>query len=482
LDVGDHVRIIRKSNYECVHRTRVRQLFPLFHQGRSFVSTGYQLCAINEIDALSRRHGMQLPEIDESVFTNLWELSKKMRPFTPEVKPLTWDELISKSPSSKRKRIQHARELYLRDGLQPQDNNVTAFIKYEKWEHHKMEEELVKPMEHNSPRLIQYRSFKYTYKLLTMLRPIEDMFWKRDRNMKWLPMHKRTFAKGMTSWQIAANLRWKWEQFKDPIAILLDYSRMDAHMREKLRENAEWRQYLRFNRTKQFRKMLEVQRVNRVSTRHGLKYIIRATMMSGEGNTAIGDSETNEVILCDTYTLEALLTICGDDAVIMMERRDYDPSSEQNFAKYGMVAKTEICLSFSDITFCQCKPLRISGGWRMVRDPFRVMSRSAYTCKQYQGKAWLKLMSAIGIGELSCNTGVPVLQEFAMMIWRSAGYGRDSIFEKDYMVRRMDKIVTKRVPVTQAARLDFALAFEISVTEQIGMETHFQTVDLPCLL
>jgi len=450
--------------------------------GRNFVSTGYQLCPANECDALTNRHGIELPPVNMGKMRELRDFSNRLRPRVIPIEPMTWPQLIESVPRNRKKRVQQAALEVERDGLTELDRRVKAFIKYEKWENYKFEELLEKPMETTNPRMIQYRDSKFTYSLARYARPIEEIIWKRDANMKWLPKKKRTFAKGMTSWEVGANAWWKFNSIADCLIIEIDYSRMDAYLRWELREHTEVPLYERFNNSRKFRELMLAMKKNVVKSKGGLKWEILGTMMSGEYVTSLTDSVINEIILRAIFGEHAKYLICGDDAVVFIPRALYDPSMLDKFAGYGMKAKTNVHSDFSRLSFCQCSPVRVQGRWRMIRNPHRVMSRTAYTCKSYQGKAWLKLMAAIGVGELSCNDGVPILQSYAHMVWRSAGYGRNAKFEADYLDRRLDRVTTRLETVTNQSRLDFAMSFDIPIAEQLMLEELFDNTMLPCLL
>jgi hypothetical protein len=288
----------------------------------------------------------------------------------------------------------------------------------------------------------------------------------------------------MNSWQIAANLRWQASQFKYPVFILLDYSKMDAHLRELLRECVEWSTYLKAFASDAFlRFLLGFQRRNKVRSMNDLFWYIVATMMSGEYNTSLGDTLINDAITA--YMLRMIKhgkLLNGDDGVIIVERADLDRVDYSWFTRFGMNAKVEVVDDFTKIKFCQCQPIRVNGVWRMVRDPNRVLSKSSYTIKTLSGNAWTKLVGAIGLGELSCNTGVPILQSFAHLLYRSAGCKTSAGLLNDYMYMRHDKITTKREPVTNQSRLDFNDAFGISPDEQRGLESMFDSIILPILL
>lgn len=464
---------------ECVHKTRLTQIVPMLAIEGNHVCGCYELCSINERVALVKRHGVALPVIDDNRLMALGQFVRKHRK-TRLVEPLTWDELEADVPKSRLKRVQNARANLVSEGWSNRYCKAKAFIKFEKWEAYEVLSELERPMITKSPRLIQYRSPEYTYQLALFLRSIEKYVFNTDYNGRYLRMHEKEFSKGMTSWEIANNLWRKASRLRQPKFTLLDYSRMDAHLRYLLRKVAEWDVYKRMIKDPFFWWLLDQQIQNSVSTRNRNFWKVVATMLSGEYNTSLGDSEINRNIL--KFLLQAIshyLLICGDDGVVMTELDA--PTENLDFAQFGMVAKVVITTDFSQVEYCQCKPVRICGSWRMVRNPYRIMSRTCYSTKRYVGVGWLKLLSSIGICELSCNNGVPVLQAYADMLYRSGGQQPDMKMVAEIMEHRRDKITAKKLPVTQQARVDFWMSFGIPPARQEELEQLFDETILPCL-
>jgi hypothetical protein len=477
-EVGDHVTIKPSSPPECVHKSKLTQLVPILAIDGNYVCGCYTLCSVNERVARNERHAVPFPMIDDDRLKELGTFVRKHRKVR-QLEPLTWDELISDVPKNRKRRVELARDTFYREGWSNRYTKVKAFIKFEKWEAYGILSEMDKPMSVKAPRLIQYRDPVYTYMIALFERAIEHYVFNTDYNGKYVPTHKKEFAKSMTSWEIANNLYRKSLKFRKPKFTMLDYSRMDATLRRLLREVAEWSVYRRCIRDPFFWWLLEQQIKNNVSTRNGNFWTIIGTMMSGEYNTSLGDSEINRNMLKKLmeFIMHEML-VCGDDGVVITED---SVDTNFDFAQYGMIAKISTTTEFTQVDFCQCRPIRVCGQWRMVRNPYRVMSRSAYTTKTLVGKGWVKLLGSIGICELSCNTGVPILQSYANMLYRSANRITDQLMISEYMAQRRDKITDKLLPVTDEARIDFWMAYDISPSQQREMEQLFDDVELPCL-
>lgn len=477
---GDHVTTNFNQPIECVHKSKVTQLVPLLNVPGNFVCTAYTTCGMNERVALAERHGIPLPPANEDRIVDLGKFVHRQFKRVPELEPMTWEELLADVPKNRVPRVRMARDA-LQTGWSQKYTMAQSFIKFEKWEAYMVDQMLEKPMQVKSPRLIQCRPPMYTYSLAKYLRRIEQYLLTHDPSGRRYNNRNSPFAKSMTSWQIGANIAYKARQFSNPCYIMLDYSRMDSTLRKSLRESVEWSLYRRFIHDPWFWELLKAQERNKVTTRWGNYWTIIGTMLSGEYNTSIGDTIINWSIL--KYLFQQVhheLIINGDDAVIIIEQADLG-KVDLDFGQFGMIAKVDYAYDIGDVSFCQCTPMRINGAWRMVRNWNRVMSRSAYTTKQYEGKAWLKLLGSIGVGEMSCNNGVPVLQSYACMLWRSSGNIVDERMLSDYMYMRRDKITTRLQPITMQARLDFEYSFGVAIATQLSLESLFDNTVLPCL-
>jgi len=445
----------------------------------NFVSTCFYACQNNEWVAIVARHAVELPPADDALIGKVRKYYHG-RYCVPAIQPMSWEELIADVSQSRRKRVTMAYDEN-KLGYQKRWEKVKAFVKFEKWPAYTLDG-TSEDLRNKAARLIQFRRPEFTYNLARYLRPIEHYIFSHDETGRWLKLHQRTFAKGMTSWQVANNLYRKSQQFAHPIYIMCDYSKMDAHLRLKMREMLEWSFYRRFNPDVEFRRLLRVQEHNIVESIAGTKWKIDGTMMSGEYNTSLGDSLINDELM--SYWLRDVKhakLINGDDGVMIVEAEDISKLDMDFFLKVGMKLKVELESEFSRVSFCQCSPCFIFGSWRMVRNPYRVMSRAAYTTKNLNGRGWLKLLGSIGMGELACNGGFPVLQAYSQMLIRSAnGQFSQALFD-DYMDMRVDKTSKHALPVTAAARRSFQESFGISIGQQLDLEQCFDRTILPVL-
>jgi len=386
-----------------------------------------------------------------------------MRDLPPKpIRPYSQQHIINAAFGYKRQMIRRAFEEYNERGWQDSYTKIKAFIKFEK-----AADRYDDPLEFKTPRLIQHRDPAYCYTLAQYLSPVSDqVFSKRWGGKTRLPW----FTKGLDTWgvgeRIAAMRR------KGDVFILLDHSRYDSTLRAELRQMVEYRYYKQWFKNDQWLSyMLDQQINNKGTTKSGIKYEVHGTMMSGEYNTSLGDSLLNYALI-RTWVGDSADIICnGDDSVVCLPRDVFDSLDPTFFEDAGFKTKMQVVYDIHDVDYCQMKPCLISGRWRMVRDPTRFLSRVAYTCKTLQGAAWEDLAWSIGAGELSCNGGVPVLQEVASCIVRDNPNGKSDWLDR-YMLenRRNDKIDVSCHAITDEARLSFWLCLGISVDQQLDME------------
>lgn len=423
-------------------------------------------CVHNELVALSNRHLVQRLVTKKRVaqrVANHWHMNLpqfKTRKYSEE-------EVIKNTSLVRRKRVKLAFEKIRERGLLDKDCNVQAFIKHEKSN--------VPDYADKAPRLIQYRSFKFTAAFQQYLQPIEHQIFKLGQNfgMRSKP-NERLFAKGLNSWQRGEWVSHHWSKFSKPKAWLWDVSRLDAHMSKFLRELIEFPTYHRCN--KNTRWFTSKMASNKCWTANGIHYTSRYTMCSGEACTSLGDSIVVAAALKYAYrNVKHSMLVDGDDSIIITES---DAEIDNIFDDLGLPMKLEIANSIHEVDFCQCRPIRVGGRWRMVRDPIRILSRSPVTIKNFTGdQAYRDWLSSVGVGELACNDGVPVIQEWSIKL-KSYGNMRKH-FVDEVLIRRIGEKFTGPRPITSQAREDFALAFGIMPDTQRQWESEIRKRAVP---
>jgi hypothetical protein len=205
--------------------------------------------------------------------------------------------------------------------------------------------------------------------------------------------------------------------------------------------------------------------------------------MSGDCNTALGNCVINYGLL-STWAREAGITaafyVDGDDSVLIYDRKeqhlvdDLDPTDW--FLRWGMESKVEVAQQFEHCEFCQSRPVWDGVGWRMVRNPQRVMVRSEWTVQPHHLAFIPRLVASVGRCEAACNLGIPVLQNLAWKMVEAGGAhhktwrGIDQYYRARAEAWHPDKVERVIRKVTQESRLSFYEAWGITPEKQVEME------------
>jgi hypothetical protein len=435
-------------------------------------------CIGNEFVSLTRRH-LLTSEREETperrrVIDEAFRLLNKHYP--PEhLTPFSIDRVIqAKAPSLRRKYKNAYTELCNR-GLDARDYRISMFIKLERMSYPGND---VSSLTLKPPRAIQARSAKFNLCAQKYFIPYARL-WKHRVS----PEQPNTpFMKGFNQKQIAEILRDDWESFNDPVAILFDHERWDSGLTRYwlIKEHKYYDAH--FNAA-ELRQLLAKQLKNKGRTRHGLRYVVIATRMSGDPDTGDGNSTCNlALILHLIRMILARKRVMGDDSVVIMERWDYENILKARLGDlgvlYGWKTSVKVVYQFEDIEFCQCQPVLTSNGWLMVRNPLRTFTR-ATTCINQSVilnpalfKRWLK---GVGLSEKAVNPGVPVHSAFAGWCIRASSH--DAIYDPGYKdwLRKIPGVVSH--VISEESRLSYELAFGISVPYQRQLENYFNTLE-----
>jgi len=290
------------------------------------------------------------------------------------------------------------------------------------------------------------------------------------------------FAKCRNSVQRAADLWEKASEFAEPVFVLLDQSNWDAHVNATLLE-FEHRLYLRKCPRAELRQLLSWQTQNSGATKNGTKYQTKATRMSGDMNTALGNCVINYGLLYN-WTVEAGVKACfyidGDDSVVVVDRKDAVKLSELDpakwFLQFGMESKVEWATEFEQCEFCQCRPVWDGVGWRMVRNPERFLLRSEWTVQPHAVSFLPRLVTSVGRCELACGIGIPVIQPLSLAMIKAGGNHKTWRGLEAYKRAAMERWSPDRAEraareITAESRASFEKAWGISPEEQVAMES-----------
>lgn len=419
----------------------------------------------NEELALSQRHQVD----DGSRFNSKIKLQKYLRPLIKRVSPTSEDHIISRAVSCKKKLLMQAKESLAIEGVKPHDGDIKMFLKDDKYP---CVEEVAKSLgmdfsfDYSAPRCIQYRNKRYCLRLATYLHPIEEKVYQ---HCDWTG--SRIFSKSRNLKQRAEDLRIKWDSFVNPKAILLDHSKFDAHCGVQLLNLEHWF-YKKCVDTEELSYLLSMQVDNNGRTKNGTTYKTKATRMSGDQNTGLGNSIINYALLAsfvEKFDLKASIYVDGDDSVIIIEDegKHYDLSF---FEQFGMKTKGDSTIIFEHVEFCQTRPVECEFGWTMVRNPLRMLTRTPWTVKQLSPKRKVDYMASIGRCELALGMGAPIGQyigaKLAQLSNKHVVTDLEWVAKQQFLRPRRAMLLTP----TLRARESYALAWGISPHDQCEIE------------
>lgn len=377
---------------------------------------------------------------------------------------LSVEDFLAGCASFKRMNYYRASQTLLSRSVLPKDAFIKFFIKCEKMDFG------AKP--NKAPRAIQPRSYEYQLELGRYMRPIEKKLYAAIDNLYGSP----TVIKGYNVDEIGRIVNDKWNSFKNPVAIGWDATSFDQHVSvDALRfEHSIYNTI--YSNDPLLQKLLSWQISNKGYgfTKDGVKfsYHVDGGRMSGDQNTALGNCTLMCAIVygfCCQFGMEKFsLLNNGDDCVLIIDQESLHLM--QQFPAYirdfgFQVVMEDPVFEIEQIRFCQHAPIRVKGGYRMVRDPYTVLSKDTVINDNYlteeQYKSWC---FAVGQGGMSLCSGIPILQQFYVSL---QSCGKPKKFRYKVQWKLEDRVSAHwgkglsnlEVEVSDETRLSFFKAF-----------------------
>lgn len=447
------------------HATTSRAYVPIYHP------FGYQVnihanCVCNEEMALYNRHLVDRTYIhfNKRVWRNIACQTLKFYP-NEYVERYTYKQIIDEYTGNKKRLYYQASQNLLRDGYKSHYSKVRMFVKPDRYPSSAALEK--------DPRAIQYRSPEFNLHLGQYIKPYEHLLYK-VLNMGVIS-RTRVIAKGLNNYDRAELLLHKISHFNKPRFVNLDHSRFDSTINvEHLRTTHN--KYLRCFRSRTLARLLRCQINNVAWSKGGFKYRAYGTRMSGDPDTALGNSIINADCIWGVFKLSGIdkfdFMLDGDDAVLILEQSDLHLFNPTYFEMLGFDSKVQIVNSLEQIDFCQSKII-LADRPVFSRNPERVFSHSQVSRKSYPKHRWLDWLSAYGLCELATNQGVPVIQAYGHQL---AELSYNPLFDEDMKRKLMDLTITRKLkPITVDARATYALAWGVPLDIQLLLERYNYT-------
>lgn len=483
-------------------RLRVRRRWGVVKDRRmvrvSGVSPPVDLRAFNNnIDTLERavkervfyvkKDGMfqEPPPVDSHIFHERLSATRELlSKFLPLSAPLTRLQFVETFRGRKRKIYDAAYTSLLGKSFVAGDAEIKVFVKYEKTDFTRKTDPV--------PRVICPRSPRYNIEVGRYLRPIEERIYGALANLFGHP----TVFKGVNAATSGRLLRAKWNMFRCPVAVGLDASRWDQHVR---RPALSWEHsvYLscfpRGKHRRALRRLLEYQMFNscRGYTADGsVKYTTDGGRMSGDINTSLG----NCLLACAMVYAYALscgvkiqLANNGDDCVVIMEADDLARFSDGLYEWFVVMGFSmqieEPVYDFEAIEFCQTHPVYVGpdhDSYIMVRHPKYAIAKDTLCVHGWQSVGMFKgWMHAVGTGGLAMTGQVPVFQDFYRMYLQYGKFCKTAQDLQSWGVRQLSRgMVRQYGAVSPLTRASFYWAFGVTPDEQLVLEEFYSGVVL----
>lgn len=348
-----------------------------------------------------------------------------------------------------------------------------------------------------APRVIQPRDPRYNVEVGVYLKHIEHKIYDGIKEIYGGP----TVMKGYNAQEVATHMRDMWDGFNDPVAVGLDASRFDQHVRPEMLawEHSVYLGLYHGTDRERLKWLLSGQIRNKCQMRTNdcrVKYTVDGSRMSGDMNTALG----NCLIMCalihrlaQEKGVKVRLANNGDDCVVICEKRCLSRlllGLDEWFRSYGFNMKQEIPVScFEEIEFCQSHPVAAEGGWIMVRNPWVSISKdSICTVRDYgHGAAARKWLRAVGECGANMAGGLPMLDAYyAAYLRHGEGHHNPTVVVESGMYMLSKGLHRVGMLVSDEARVSFFKAFGVSPSWQRSFEDHmhgvsFEVPTSPCI-
>nr|QJI53489.1 MAG: RNA-dependent RNA polymerase [Riboviria sp.] len=449
------------------HDARTRSYLVGAHPFMYQVTT-HSSCVCNEKVALTNRHLVDRTDIPFD--KKLWrEVARETKRFYPKgLAPISYEQVYEGYTGVRKRRYRQAAVILRTEGLQPKHATVRMFVKPDRHP--------VGDIGGKDPRAIQYRSPEFNVALSAYIKPFEDSIYPSVNY--GVVSGTRVIVKGMNNRQRAELLLHKIDSFRRPKFVLLDHSRFDSTINmEHLKTTHS--KYQRAFQSRSLAGLLRKQLHNKGWTKHGIKYRTTATRMSGDPDTACGNSVVNADCLFGAITRSGItkydFILDGDDSVVILEEEDN--IDHTIFGRLGFKTKMEVVHYLEDVEFCQSKII-LTTPPTFSRNPSRAMSNSMVALKKYPRRTVSKWVAAVGECERATNIGVPVLQAYGTQL---AAMDKEWFVDPDIAYRWNEgQHDAKNKPITEDARASFAMAWGVPVEIQLLMEQYPYTSNVYC--
>lgn len=438
-------------------------------------------CPHNELAALAKRVLAPLPDAAVApVGAPIHAVFRDMARMAKHSGVVRWSYLrTAQSYNGRlRKRYLEAERSLRVDGLLTSDDSyLRPFLKAEKFN---------AGAKLSKPRLIYPRSPRYNLALASRLKPLEHWMWGFLTAPKVLGSGVgRVVAKGLNGVERANLVVRKFKARVGCVAFEVDGKAFEAHVgpHQIREEHAVYRAAFPGDRGLEY--LLRAQLRLKGKLESGVKFSREGARASGDYNTGMGNTLVMLAVTAGVLKLivpgKFDLLVDGDNAIVFLDhsalervKSDFSPMvTSLSGHEFVLERPTSV---IEEIRFGQSAPVFLGPnlGWRMVRDPRKVMSQALSSHRWLReekfAREWIRGVAAC---ELSLAVGVPVLQRWALKLQEEWG-GPEGVRahpHADYFYQGAHLASSKEaVPVVREARESFERAFGLSPDAQVDLE------------
>lgn len=387
--------------------------------------------------------------------------------------PVSRQDFVNYYKGPRRTLYQKAADSLVYKPVGPRDSRLKTFIKAEKINLS------LKP--DPALRVIQPRDPRFNVEVGKYLLPLEHKIYDAIDKLFTRP----TIMSKYNSLQQACVIHDHFTRFPDCAVIGLDASRFDQHVSVPALQ-FEHSVYNELFNSPELRKLLRMQLKNRGVARGNdgwFKYEKKGSRMSGDMNTSLG----NKLLMCfmakayiDHVGVDIGFVNNGDDCLLFVSRKYLSKLDglEEYFRDFGFnIVREKAVFEMEHIEFCQCKPVKVNGVWRMIRSVKTSLVKDVtavslgHDITQY--RRWLFDVAGCG---LAFGRDLPVMGSFYRMLERF-GVDGGTYQGKNALFNSM-RVLSKGVDVefTQPddyGRYSFWLQTGLTPQGQLELEQYF---------
>lgn len=390
----------------------------IIHPTVGYRVSAHETCACNELIALCNRH-----LIDRSYIAFDYNYFKRNVMFfngkLVALEPTAYLDVVNHYRGPKRKMYLSAMKQLCEEGLNARDYKIKMFVKPERQPYDRVMSK--------APRAIQARTPKYNLAIGRYLHVFEEWFYELPDVG---PSATRCVTKGLNSHQVALLLIEKSSWFSNPLYIAADHSKFDSTIRVEHLKHEHWI-YDKCFKSGFLRRCLHKQLVNFGTSRHGIRYRISGTRMSGDFNTGLGNSLINYLVLRSFLGgLKSEILLDGDDSILIIERDDWKKLDFRHFERMGFETTFQFFDDITQVDYCQSK-LVLSAHPIMCRNPCRAISHAAVCLRKYPPHQYQQWFGNVADCLYYTNPGMPIYDFYKL-------YGDTSVILDEDYYRKME--------------------------------------------